>query len=534
MGRSKVELFEEIRRDHGEGGISIRGLADRHGVHRRTVRQALASAVPPERKAATRAAPALDRWKPAIDAMLREDLDAPRKQRHTAKRVFDRLVDEHEASVSYSTVRAYVHDRRPQIDAEAGRRVAEAFIAQEHAPGREAEVDFADIWVILGGVKTKLYLFTLRLSCSGKAVHRAFATGSQESFLEGHRIAFEVLGGVPMGQVRYDNLKAAVTRILLGRARAESDRWVAFRSHYGFDSFYCLPGKEGAHEKGGVEGEGGRFRRNHLVPMPRVASIAELNDLLAAADAADDDRRIGLRTATVGEAFAAEAPFLKPLPADGFETGLELTPRVDRHARITVRQVQYSVPAQLIGRRVRVLLRAVEVIVFDGARQVAVHERSHVRGSMHLVLDHYLEVLARKPGALPGSTALAQARASGAFTPAHQRWWDAARARHGDTAGTQSLVEVLLLHRHLPAGAVAAGIAAALEVGALSADIVAIEARKAAAATPAPTHEVVRRPLAPVVPLPARPTEPIPDDDRPAPSVAHYDQLLTQPKESTA
>jgi hypothetical protein len=157
-----VVLFEAIRRDHAEGGISIRGLADRHGVHRRTVRQALASAVPPERKAATRAAPALDRWKPAIDAMLREDLDAPRKQRHTAKRVFDRLVDEHEASVSYSTVRAYVHDRRPQIDAEAGRRVAEAFIAQEHAPGREAEVDFADIWVILAGVKTKLYLFTLR------------------------------------------------------------------------------------------------------------------------------------------------------------------------------------------------------------------------------------------------------------------------------------------------------------------------------------------------------------------------------------
>ncbi len=244
--------------------------------------------------------------------------------------------------MSYSTVRAYVHDRRPQIDAEAGRRVAEAFIAQEHAPGREAEVDFADIWVILGGVKTKLYLFTLRLSCSGKAVHRAFATGSQESFLEGHRIAFEVLGGVPMGQVRYDNLKAAVTRILLGRARAESDRWVAFRSHYGFDSFYCLPGKEGAHEKGGVEGEGGRFRRNHLVPMPRVASIAELNDLLAAADAADDDRRIGLRTAG-RRGVRRRAAVLRPLPADGSRPARP-EPRVDRHARITVRHASTRCP----------------------------------------------------------------------------------------------------------------------------------------------------------------------------------------------
>ncbi len=495
------------------------------------MRQALASAVPPERKTPERSAPALDRWKPTIDEMLRSDVDAPRKQRHTAKRVFDRLVDEHDAVVSYSTVRAYVQGRRPQIMAEAERSVADAFIAQEHAPAREAEVDFADIWVILAGVKAKLYLFTLRLSCSGKSVHRAFATASQESFLEGHRIAFEVLGGVPTGHVRYDNLKAAVTRIFMGRARAENERWVAFRSHYGFDAFYCIPGKDGAHEKGGVEGEGGWFRRNHLVPMPRVDSIAELNDLLAQFDAADDDRRIGLRTTTIGQAFTAEAPYLAPLPAEAFETGLELSPRVDRHARITVRQVQYSVPARLIGRRVRVLLRATEVIVFDGSRQVAVHERSHVRGSMHLVLDHYLEVLARKPGALPGSTALAQARASGAFTPMHQQWWDCARAAHGDTAGTQALVEVLLLHRHLPASAVTAGIAAALDVGSASADVVAIQARKTASAI----HEPCTPPgLAPVLPLPARPASPVPSDDRPAPSVAHYDQLLTQPKESTA
>jgi len=532
VGRSKVELFEAIRRDHAAGEISIRGLADRHGVHRRTVRQALASAVPPERKTPKRAAPALDRWKPTIDEMLRADLEAPRKQRHTAKRVFDRLVDEHDAVVSYSTVRAYVHDRRPQIAAEAERAIADAFIAQEHAPGREAEVDFADIWVILAGVKTKLHLFTLRLSCSGKSVHRAFATGSQESFLEGHRIAFEILGGVPTGQIRYDNLKAAVTRILMGRARAENERWIAFRSHYGFETFYCLPGKDGAHEKGGVEGEGGWFRRNHLVPMPKVDSIAELNELLAAADDADNGRRIGLRTVTIGQAFAAEAPFLAPLPVEAFETGLELTPRVDRHARIVVRQVQYSVPAHLIGRRVRVLLRATEVIVFDGPRRVAVHERSHVRGSMHLILDHYLEVLARKPGALPGSTALAQARAAGVFTPVHQQWWDAVRAKHGDTIGTQTLVEVLLLHRHLPAAAVLTGITAALEVGALSADIVAIEARKASAVI---SGQAPSRPaLAPIVPLQARATPPVPVDDRPVPSVAHYDELLTQAKESTA
>ena len=134
--------------------------------------------------------------------------------------------------VSYSTVRDYVARRRPEIAIEAGRQLADGFVPQTHAPGAEAEVDFADLWVILRGVKTKTQLFTLRLSYSGKAVHRAFATQGQEAFLEGHVYAFEQLGGVPTVHIRYDNLKSAVSRVLLGRNRDESERWVAFRSHY--------------------------------------------------------------------------------------------------------------------------------------------------------------------------------------------------------------------------------------------------------------------------------------------------------------
>ncbi len=130
--------------------------------------------------------PRLGPYKAVIDAMLTQDLDAPRKQRHTATRVLARLVDEHEAAgLSYSTVRDYVRVRRAQIDAAAGRRV-EVFVPQEHAPGEEAEVDFGEVWVILGGVKTKCHMFTFRLSHSGKAVHRVYSTQSQEAFLEGH------------------------------------------------------------------------------------------------------------------------------------------------------------------------------------------------------------------------------------------------------------------------------------------------------------------------------------------------------------
>ena len=224
-GGSRVRVFEAIRRDRRDDpDVSIRELAVRHGVHRRTVRQALASAEPPPRKVPVRAAPVLDPVKPLIDAMLRQDLDAPRKQRHTALRIRERLLDEHQLVVAYSTVRDYVREARPRIAAEAGKPLAEVFVPQTHPAGAEAEVDFADLWIVLAGVKTKVFMFTLRLSYSGKAVHRAYATCSQEAFLDGHRYAFEQLGGIPFVHIRYDNLKAAVSRVLTGRTRVESDR----------------------------------------------------------------------------------------------------------------------------------------------------------------------------------------------------------------------------------------------------------------------------------------------------------------------
>src|SRR4051795_5022319 len=176
--------------------------------------------------------------------------------------------------------------------------------------------------------------------------------------------------------------------------------------------------------------------------------------------------------------FALEVDLLRPLPGEVFETGLSLTPRVDRYARVTVRQCHYSVPTRLIGHRVRAVLRASELLLFQGRVQVARHERATVRGSQSLNLDHYLEVLVRKPGALPGATALAQARAGGMFTSAHQAFWAAARTARGDSGATRARVEVLLLHRHHRHDDVVAGITAALSVGALSPDVVAVETRK--------------------------------------------------------
>jgi hypothetical protein len=294
--------------------------------------------------------------------------------------------------------------------------------------------------------------------------------------------------------------------------------------------------------KGGVEGEVGYFRRNYLVPVPDVDCLADLNARIAEAETAEDGRRIGSRIRTIGQDFAAEAPLLMPLPDEPFETGLLLTPRVDRYSQVTVRCCRYSVPVRLIGRQVRVVLRSSELIIYDRHAEVARHERLTVKGAERLVLDHYLEALMRKPGALPGSTVLEQARAAGAFTGAHEALWSAARRADSEPAATRVLIEVLLLHRHMDAADVTAGITAALSVGAHAADVVAVEARKAAEArggrtgpgqqARAMTTEAALAQAGQVTSLTLRRLADLPPDTRPLPTVAAYDQLLRHPRPS--
>ena len=505
--RSRVELFERIRRDRRVEGLSIRELAERHRVHRRAVRAALASAVPPPRKPyARRLRPAIDAWAEVIDGWLIADRELPRKQRHTARRIWQRLVAEHGAGVAEVTVSRYVARRR----AELGLDKVQVMVPQAHAPGAEAEVDFGEFHAVMAGTLLKLWMFVMRLSCSGRAFHVAFATQAQEAFLEGHVLALEYFGAVP-GRIRYDNLKPAVVRVLRGRDRAESERFIALRSHYGFDSFFCVPGREGAHEKGGVEGEIGRFRRRHLVPVPAVTSLAALNQLISVGDMVDDGRVITGRPVTIAAAFAEEQLAMVLLPAEPFDPARLLSARVDSRARVCVRQNYYSVPARYAGRRLPVRLSATAVEVLDGPQVVARHDRAAGKYAEILVLDHYLEVLRRKPGALPGASALAQARAAGTFTAAHQGYWDAARRQHGDAAGTRALIEVLLAHRALPAGTLTAAMTAAVSSGITDPQVVVIEARRRATGQ-----------AAPVVPIGA-----LARYDRPAPVLGAYDQLLT-------
>jgi transposase len=509
---SRVEQFEQIRRDRDREGLSIRGLAVRHGVHRRTVKQALASPVPlVKRSPVGRPAPKLGPYRAVIDSWLRADRDAPRKQRHTAKRIHQRLVDEHGADVAETTVRQYVRGRKRAM----GWPVGEVFVPQVHAPGVEAEVDWGQAEVVLAGVATTVHLFVMRASFSGAAFCQASLVETQQAFLELHVQAFEWFGGV-FPSLKFDNLKSAVKKVLKGRRRVESDRFVALRSHYLFASQFTTPGLEGAHEKGGVEGEVGRCRRNHLVPVPHVADLADLNRLLLAGCEQDLERRIDGRPVTVREAWAVERPLLLALPAEAFDACESAAPRVDAKSLVTIRQNRYSVPVALAGLKVGARLGAREITIQHGGREVARHERLHGKFGTSAQLDHYLELLARKPGGLENSLALHQERDRGAWPSCFDQLWAALIERYGRSDAARQMVDVVLLCREHGPDQVALAVRGALTAGAIDGRAVAVLARRAES----PPAVVV--PLSGLEPRLAAHERPVPED------LADYDQLRDQ------
>ncbi len=408
--------------------------------------------------------------------------------------------------VAETTVRDHVRKRRREL----GLTVGEVFVPQVYAPARTAEVDWGEAEVDLAGARTRVHLFHMRSCFSGAAFTMASPVETQQAFLEGHVLALAWFGGV-FAEVRYDNLGSAVKKVLRGRRRVETDRFIALRSHYLFESLFTTPGIEGAHEKGGIEGEVGRFRRNHLVPVPQVGSIAKLNLLLADATERDLGRRIAGRPATVGEQLAHERPLLRALPA-AFDATETTVVRVGAKSLITVRQNQYSVPVALAGLKVSVAIGANEIRVNHRDRQVAVHERLHGKHGTRASLDHYLELLVRKPGGLARSLPLAQERDRGNWPATFDELWTALRARWARSEADRQMVDVLMLCREHGPATVELAVRGALAAGAIDGRAVGVLARRTGHPAPAGRLEGLDARLA--------------VHDRPEPDLGGYDQLI--------
>ncbi len=436
--RAKVERFEELRREFEFGVGTVLGVARKFGVHRREVRQALASAVPPERKQGVWACPALDPVKPFIEKMLLADRQAPRKQRHTAHRIWVRLCQEvPEHPVAESTVRAYVRERKWEL----GLSGKEVCIPQDYQWGVEAQVDWYEAVVMLGGVSVKVQIFNMRSMKSGGAFHVAYLHATQQAFFEAHETAFTYFGGV-FHTLRYDNLSSAVKKILRGYTRDEQTRFKEFRSHWLFTAEFCNAAQP--QEKGGVEGEVGTFRRNHLVPVPEFENLAAFNQQLLAHCIADQSRQIGDRPALVGPMLVEEREHLLPLQKEGFDLAETSESLIDGKGCVKAHQSWYSTPLRP-GNKAHVRALPSSIEVWYAGKRVALHERSYERGRQIYNLEHYLDVLDKKPGALPGSRPLAQWRAAGLWPKSldvlHELW----QKRFGCYEGTREIVDLILL-----------------------------------------------------------------------------------------
>lgn len=505
-----MELFEQLRREYEFGVGTIKGVARKFAVHRRLVRQAVNSALPPVRTYRQRSKPVLGAVEGFIDGILEADRQAPRKQRHTARRIYRRILAEMPGhTVAESTVRNYVHDRKRAL----GLLIQETYVPQSYRWGGEAQVDWYEAYADLAGDLTKLQVFCMRSMASGGAFHRAYLSATQQAFLEGHELAFRHFGGV-FRLLRYDNLTSAVRKVLRGRLREETERFIALRSHWHFEADFCTPGA--GHEKGGVEGENGYFRRNHWVPVPKAASLEVLNDLLLMGCREDEGRMIDGRTQLVGQAMAEERNHLLALPVEGFDLAEISFPIVDSGGCVRVKTNAYSTPVRP-GTTVQVKVYPAHLEIWHDSRCVARHERCYSRRQQILDLEHYLDVLERKPGALAGSTALEQWRRAGRWPASFDVLWQRLIDRQGRQHGTRAMITVIQLGREFGHDAVGQAVDAAVKLG--CSDSAAIRYLLSCAGQRRPVPEVAE-------------VGGLTRYDRPMPCLTGYDRLLDRNQEA--
>ena len=451
-----VEIYGRVRRAVLVEGKSERAVAQEFGIARETVRKMLRYSVPPGyRRERPVKRPKLGPWIGVIDAILQEDKNSPVKQRHTAKRIFDRLRQEYAYTGGYTIVKDYV--RLQQV------RTREMFVPLTHAPGK-AQADFGEAWVIVAGVKCKAHYFAMDLPQSDDCFVAAFPAETTEAFLEGHVRAFAYFEGVPR-QILYDNTKLAVAKILGGGERKKTRAFSELQSHYLFEEKFGRPGK--GNDKGKVEGLVGFARRNFFVPVPSFESFEALNADLEQRCVERRGARLRGHTETIGERFERDRAALLPLPAAPYEACEKCSTRVSALSLVRYRSNDYSVPVAYGHREVFVRGYVGEVVISCAAAVIARHRRSYEREDFIFDPVHYLPLLEQKTAALDQAAPLEGWDLPPEFATLRRLL----EARMGK-AGKREYVQTLRLLEIFRLQEVQAGIEQALRLGAIGFDAV--------------------------------------------------------------
>jgi transposase len=462
IGMDQYELIRTANRVYGK---SIRAIAREYGHSRKTIRKALAGLEPRYRRRKEPSAPIMGSFATVVEGWLKRDWDVPPKQRHTARRVYTRLVAEHGFSGCEGTVRLWVRQCKERL----GYGSKQAVIPLDPECAREAEVDWGTAQVRIGGQLQTVKIFCMRSRYSGKSFVCAYPWERQEMFFDGHIKAFSFYGGV-FPVIVFDNLKLAVRTILRGKNRVEQNRFVAFRSYYTFEARFCNP--ESGREKGGVEGLVGFSRRNFLVPIPEVADFEELNQLLLerclahgnGVIAGREDRR------TINERHEQERSRLLSLPSKPFENIKPVQVRISSYQTAMVDRNRYSVPSAYVGRKVWAHIDCDRVRIYVDRKTIADHPRLFNNSQWQIDPQHYLDLIAERIQAFESARAIRQWRPS--WPKTYETMLSILRARQGDSKGTRDFVRILQLHKDHPTAEVEQAVEAALECSSYSYDAV--------------------------------------------------------------
>jgi len=451
-----VDLYARVRRACHVEGMSRRQAARVFGIDPKTVAKMLRFSVPPgyrRSKPVTR--PKLDPLVPVIERILEEDRSRPRKQRHTARRIFERLRTEHGFTGGETIVKDYVRERRQQGQ--------EMFVPLLHPPGH-GQADFGEAVAVIGGEERRIHFLAVMLPHSDACFVRAYPAETSEAFCDGHNAAFAFFGGVPHSML-YDNTKLAVARILGDGTRQRTRVFAELQSHYLFADRFGRPGR--GNDKGHVEGLVGYARRNFLVPVPRVGSFAALNADLEARCRERQGARLRGHEETIGERLVRDRAALLPLPAAPYDACEVRSARVSSLSLVRYRGSDYSVPVAYGHREVLVRGYVEAVVIACGAEVIARHRRSYEREDVLLEPLHYLPLLERKIGALDQAAPLAGWELPEAFLVLRRLL----EARLGK-AGRREWVQVLRLLEVFSLEEVQAGVSEALRLGAIGFDAV--------------------------------------------------------------